>query len=80
MSKTLRQMGFRRLQKSVFVGKIKENKAHLLDTKLSLLIDVAFDALCIVPISQSNVEKINNIGEKSSTKWLTAPVPSSQFL
>jgi CRISPR-associated protein Cas2 len=81
IAKRLRQMGFRRLQKSVFIGKIKTQASNTLLPKLQKIIDLNLDSLCVIPLTHSIVLQIENLGQQHDfAPWLTVPNPTSQFL
>lgn len=81
IAKYLRQVGFRRLQKSVFIGKIKEKKAISLTKKLAPMINNSFDRLCILPISQSSIGNIEAFGQGNDMlTWLSSQPNFSHYL
>ncbi len=81
IAKRLRQMGFRRLQKSVFIGKIKPQKSNTLLPKLQKIIDLSLDSVCVIPLLQSAIHQIENIGQQHDfVQWLTTSNPTTQFL
>ncbi len=81
IAKRLRKMGFRRLQKSVFVGKIKAKKATLLAAELLQFINHNMDRLSILPISKDILPKMESLGQdKFTLDWLRAVPQTSNWL
>ena len=57
-SKHLRQIGMKRVQKSVFVGKVKKRERNDLYQQLLLKINTATDRILLLPISIDNAKAI----------------------
>ena len=81
LAQYLRKMGFRRIQKSVFIGRIKSKKSVLLVQELSLLIEFPCDSLIVMPISQTVVGNTAIIGQgNEKLVWLKSQSPLTNFL
>jgi CRISPR-associated endonuclease Cas2 len=81
LAKYLRKIGFRRLQKSVFVGKIKPKKAILLASELFQFINQSIDRLSILPITKDILPKMESFGQdKLTLDWLRAVPQTSNWL
>jgi CRISPR-associated protein Cas2 len=70
-SKHLRQLGMKRIQQSVFVGKIKKKEKENLYQKLLLRIDTLTDRLLVLPFSIDIAKELRAHRAKSDLTTLT---------
>ncbi len=70
IAKRLRQLGMKRLQKSVFIGTLKKKYHNEFFTNFLSIIDVKKDSFCMIPLNLDVSERILQFGQKTNLEYL----------
>ena len=73
-AKRLKQLGLKRIQKSVFIGKIKKRYNFDLHNNLLPLVNTISDKVLIVPFSFDLAQRIGTFGKNINLDFLTQNV------
>jgi len=75
VAKRCRQVGLRRVQKSVFLGRLKAKVRDGLRTEFNRWVNWRTDQVFFVPMSDEEYQKITRTGAKATLKTSLLPPP-----
>lgn len=79
VAKECKKYGLERVQKSVFLGKLKENRFDELGEKCHGLIDESTDSIYLFPFCQDDFRKIKVLGQGFDKKLVNDEVLAKFF-
>lgn len=68
--KILRNFGFLRVQKSVFLGDVSFENINFIEKNINAVINFSFDSIYIFPVSKKEYEKCDFLSKEKSYKIL----------